>query len=83
VIKRIHVNQHIIRANKRTGAREAPIRIKMSRANIKCHAIEIHGPSSVVYSPDRPLACGARLWIETTAPVTALDATENVEVRID
>jgi hypothetical protein len=22
----------------------------------------------VVYSPDKPLPCGARVWIETTSP---------------
>jgi len=27
------------------------------------------GKSEVVYSHDKPLKCGARIWIETTAPV--------------
>ncbi len=74
MIKRIHVNQHVIRANQRTGACEAPIRIKTSRENIPCYSVQIHGASSVVYSPERPLSCGARLWIETTAPVSAVTA---------
>ncbi len=74
MIKRIHVNQHVIRANQRKGTREAPIRIKTSRENIACHSVQIYGASAVVYSPERPLPCGARLWIETTAPVSAVIA---------
>ena len=27
--------------------------------------MEIGGASSVVYSPDKPLNCGARVWVET------------------
>ena len=71
-IKRIHVNQFVIRANKRNGENAAPLRIKMSSENIPAHQVIIDGPSSVVYSPERPLSCGARVWIETTANVTVL-----------
>jgi len=68
--KRIHVNQHHIRANGK-GADLPVITIKTSRGNTKCNRVEIHGPSTVVYSPEKPLACGAKVWIETDAPTTA------------
>jgi len=29
----------------------------------------IHGPSRVVYSPDKPLSCGAKVWVETESLV--------------
>jgi len=83
VIKRIHVNQHVIRANTKSGSRDAPISVKTSRGNIRCHEVEIHGPSALVYSPDRPLACGARVWIETTSPVTAHDTGADATVELD
>jgi hypothetical protein len=69
VLKRIHVNQHVIRRNRRQQADEPPLRVKTSRANLPAHEIEIEGPSRLVYSPDRPLSCGARVWIETSAPI--------------
>lgn len=69
-IKRIHVNQHVIRANQRTGDRRAPLRVKTASDNAPAHEIVITGPCRVVYSPDRPLRCGARVWIETTSEVT-------------
>ena len=79
-IKRIHVNQHVIRANQRSGAREAPLRVKMSDQNCAAHEVLVNGPCRVVYRPDRPLSCGARVWIETTAPVTIVDQRLNEQL---
>jgi hypothetical protein len=71
LLKRIHVDQHAIRRNRKLGTEEPPISVKTYRQNIKCLSVEIGGPSRVVYSPEHPLSCGARLWIETRAEVTA------------
>ena len=68
--KRIHINQHVIRANAKSGANDPAITVKTSRKNTYAHRVEIGGASTVVYSPDKPLSCGARVWIETDAPVT-------------
>lgn len=67
--KRIHVNQHIIRANAKNGENKPPLTVKTSKANHKCTSVEVQGPSTVVYSPDKPLSCGAKVWIETNSPV--------------
>lgn len=48
---------------------EPPISVKTYKGNVKCFEVEIKGPSKMVYSPDKPLSCGARLWIETDAEV--------------
>jgi hypothetical protein len=69
ILRRIHVNQHVIRANKRDGRNDPPLTVKSSRGNERCHDVEILGPSRVVYSPAQPLACGARVWVETRAEV--------------
>jgi hypothetical protein len=65
----IHVNQHVIRANAKTGAQDPVLTVKTYKANVYAHEVEIHGPSRIVYSPDKPLSCGARVWIETQAEV--------------
>jgi hypothetical protein len=65
---RIHVNQHHIKANAK-GAELLVLTVKSSKGNIKCNRVMIHGPSTVVYSPDKPLSCGAKVWIETDAEV--------------
>lgn len=69
-IKRVHVNQFVIRANRRTGANEPPISIQTSRGVHRARTVEIDGPSRLVYAPEHPLPCGARLWVETRAPIT-------------
>lgn len=66
---RIHVNQHIVRRNKRTGEREAVLTVKQGRTNTYCHSVEVLGPSRVIYSPDKPLSCGATVWVETESEV--------------
>jgi hypothetical protein len=71
ILKRIHVNQHVIRRNTRLQESNPPIAIKTSRANLPCFEVEIEGPSRLVYSPQKPLSCGARLWVETRAKVLA------------
>jgi hypothetical protein len=63
--KLIHVNMHVIRANHKTGARDAVFTIKTYLENIKSNSIVIDGPSELVYAPEDPLKCGARAWIST------------------
>jgi len=65
---RIHVNQHNIRANSK-GADLPVLTVKTYKENIKCNRVTISGPSTVVYSPDKPLSCGAKVWIETESDV--------------
>jgi len=66
---RIHVNQHNIRANRKDGGNRPVISAKTYKGNTVGHEVTINGPSRVVYSPEKPLACGARVWIETEAEV--------------
>jgi hypothetical protein len=60
---------HKVRANKKHGTNEPVLTIKEGRTNTYCHEVDILGPSKLVYRPDKPLSCGARVWIETTAAV--------------
>jgi hypothetical protein len=64
MIKRIHINQHVIRRNAKTGERNECITVKTSKTNDYCHEVEIKGACRVVYRPDNPLSCGAKVWIE-------------------
>ena len=69
MIKRIHVNQHRIKSNKKYNKNDPVITVKTSRSNTYGHEVIIHGSSKVIYSPNKPLSCGARVWIETEADV--------------
>ena len=62
----IHVDQHIIRRNRKNGT---PLRTY--KGTRKAHEIIVKGEIKFVHSPHDPLSCGARVWVETN---------DNVEV---
>lgn len=68
----VHVNQHVIRSNLKKGKTDPVLTVKTYKANTYAHEVEIKGPCRVVYSPNKPLSCGARVWIETEGEVIPL-----------
>ena len=62
--KIIHINQHKIKAKE-----DKVITVKTYKDNTYGSSVEINGPCRIVYSPDKPLSCGARVWIETESEV--------------
>lgn len=73
---RIHVNQHSIKANAK-GANSFVITVKDYKQNRKAnHAaiVDADGKAlaKVIYSPDNPLPCGAKVWIETELEVVTI-----------
>jgi hypothetical protein len=66
----IHVNQHNIKANSK-GADNPVIACKTYKDNRYANEVLILDKdgqecAKIVYSPDNPLSCGARVWIETS-----------------
>ena len=60
---------HKIRANKKNGTNHPVITVKTYKSNHYADEVDIGGPCSIIYSPDKPLSCGATVWIETDALV--------------
>ena len=73
VIKRIHVNQHNIRKFKKEGASPPVLTVKTGKKNLKGDKVEIVRDGEVLaileFKPDKPLNCGATVWIETKEEV--------------
>ena len=75
---RVHLNRHVITRNRKTLKDEIPekellppIAIRRGSDRVQyAFSAKIHGPSTLVYSPDKPLRCGAVAWVETDYPVT-------------
>jgi hypothetical protein len=65
----IHVNQHVIKANRKNNTQKPVLTVKTYKDNKYAHEVEILGPSKIIYSPDKPLSCGAHVWIETSSEV--------------
>ena len=80
--KIIHVNMHKIRSNRKNGTNDPVITCKTYRANHYGHEVEIQGASRVIYRPDKPLSCGARLWIETHGQVVIIDNQEGITTEL-
>mgnify|MGYP007100040827 CR=1 FL=1 len=72
-LKRLHVDQHRIKANAKPDATEIlpVLTIQAVGGPYKAHEVIIDGPSKMVYDGST-LNCGAKCWIETNAAVTTI-----------
>ena len=68
-MKIIHINRNIIQSNAKRGVEEPVCRVEENGKVQYCMEVDIKGPSRMVYRPDKPRPCGAKLWIETDADV--------------
>ena len=74
----IHVNQHEIKKNNKTGTENPVLTIKTYKSNTYAQQAIIKDKDGnevarVIYSPDKPLSCGARVWIETKNEVEIIN----------
>ena len=67
----IHVNQHVIKANRKNGTNDPVLTVKRGRTNTYGHRVKILGESEVIYSGNEKtlLPCGARVAIVTESEV--------------
>jgi hypothetical protein len=70
----IHVNQHRIKGNRKHGRNEPVLTVKTYKSNDYAHEAVILDErgkevARVVYRPNKPLSCGAHVWIETECRV--------------
>ena len=96
-IARIHVNQHVIKANAKSGDRNPVFTIKQGGKNTYATRVKVVGEMELVYSPDKPLSCGAKVWIETRGDIeldkpsdtkfsvgnVSVEPTQNLAVNLD
>ncbi len=74
----IHVNRQIIDRNRKNNDTKAVLTSKNYKGNSYGHEVEIFDENGkvaakVIYSPDKPLSCGARVWIETLNKVEVIN----------
>lgn len=62
---RVLVNRHRIKANKDHDSLDPPFSIQRGgRVVAYAHEVRFDVPVRLVYSPDKPLKCGATVWLE-------------------
>ena len=74
---RIHVNQHVIKSNRKLGEERPVLTVKTYKSNDYAHEVIIYGQDGkeaarVVYRPNKPLSCGAHVWIESQGRVETI-----------
>lgn len=72
----IHINRHIVTRNRKTGTRQPCIAVRCGRSGKAEYDQEVElvdsqgkAVAKFVYSPDKPLKCGAQIWVETDLTV--------------
>lgn len=68
----VHVNQHVIRANRLNHKLDPVLTVKTYKSTIYCSEVMFKGPVKFVYNPEKPLSCGAHVWAETESEVEVL-----------
>lgn len=66
----VHVNQHHIKKNRTQGTNLPVLTVKNYKSNTYCNEVVFRGEVRFIYSPEKPLSCGAHVWAETNDEVT-------------
>ena len=82
-IARIHVNQHVIKANAKYGENNPIFTIKQGGKNTYAYNVKVVGEMELVYSPDKPLSCGAKVWIETRGDIEVDKSSDTKDLPND
>ena len=73
----IHVNQHVIKSNAKTGEKLPVLTCKTYKDNQYASEVEILNDfggciGKFIYRPEKPLSCGAKVWFETNNEIRVL-----------
>ena len=66
----LHINQHVIKSNSKNDENNPVITCKTYKTNEYAHQAIIYDKDNnevcrIVYSKDKPLSCGAKVYIQT------------------
>lgn len=79
--KIIHVNRQVIQQNEKYGLNLPVCRVMEGSKTRYGDSVEIHGPSRMVYRPESPLKCGAKLWIETDSDISIVNEVTYKDIK--
>jgi len=60
----IHVHRQKLAQNTKNQTSDPVIIVRKGKKRQYSNSVEMFGKTKMVYSPHKPLDCGARLWIE-------------------
>ena len=77
----IHINKNLKQSDDKHGLDRPVCRVEVKGETWYGSAVDIEGPSKMIYRPNSPRACGAKLWIETEADVIIHDKVKYSEIN--
>ena len=79
----VHINSNTIKQNiKKSPEQREPVIAIKGATNIYVHQLEIPAPCRVVYQPDKPCSCGAKVWIEVLGcEIASIQPSANIDRR--
>ena len=77
----IHINKNLKQSNDKHGKTLPVCRVEAKGKVWYGSQVDILGPSSMIYSPDKPRKCGAKLWIETDDKVVIHNKISFADMR--
>ena len=77
----IHINKNLKQSNDKHGKLFPVCRVETEGKTWYGTKVDILGPSSMIYSPDKPRKCGARLWIENDDEVVIHNKVSFADMR--
>jgi hypothetical protein len=80
--RRVHVNQHVLRRNRKTGQSDPVVSIRTYKGTERVRTFLADG-GELVASPAHPLSCGAKYWFETSSPQVQLDSVPPVDWDVE
>lgn len=69
----VHVNQHMIKHNRKTGDNKPVITIKHKGKTFYAWDVKFTGPSELISRMCNPLSCGATVWMQTESPIIMIN----------
>jgi len=77
----IHINKNLKQSNDKHGKALPVCRVETEGKTWYGSRVDVLGPSSMIYRPDKPRKCGAKLWIETDGEVVIYDKTTYADMK--
>jgi hypothetical protein len=77
----LHFNAHEHRASKKSGQARPCLVFRRTRSGkaVLCREVKFSGIARLIYSPHKPLKCGAVAWMEVTGELELFGVQENEE----
>lgn len=77
----IHINKNLKQSDDKHGSMRPVCRVEVEGETWYGSSVDILGPSSMIYKPDEPRKCGAKLWIETDSDVVIHNKTTYKDMK--